>query len=179
MNYDIFQHKHRFSVWAASRASQRKLAGATTENLRDALEKCGFVEFLKRGDAHNICKEEYEKYHRAWCRNIIACLISKKVRNVTFGCAAKLIAVYLKSMIIIAGNVKCKFAQCIHLLIDRIMLQNLSRNPEITHPRKRMWRNINWTQLNEAEYYNLIHDLASCVPTDQPFWTLEKYWTIT
>jgi hypothetical protein len=179
MNYDIFQHKHRFSAWAASRASQRKFAGATTKKLCDALETCGVVEFLKRDNAHDTCKEDFEEYHRAWCGNIIECLISKKVRNVTYGCAAKLLAVYLKSMIIIAGNSNCNFARSIHPPIDRIMLQNLSRSPEINHPRKRMWRNINWTQLNEVEYYNLIRDLVSCVPTDQPFWILEKYWTNT
>jgi hypothetical protein len=51
MPYDLVEHRHRFSVWAAARAAQRGLKGGRIEVLRDALEQSGVVEFAKANDS--------------------------------------------------------------------------------------------------------------------------------
>ena len=176
MTYDIFQHKHNFSVWAAARAAQRRFTNV--ETLKEALEQCGVVEFLKDPSALTTDKEEFDALHRTWCRNIVDWLVEKGVREVTFGRAAKLIAVYLKSMVIIGADAYCKLAQIVHPPVDRILLRNLSRSPEIRSPHKRAWRHINWSQLDEDEYYMLMSQLASCLGNGEPMWSLERYWTV-
>jgi hypothetical protein len=42
--YDVFEHRHRFAVWAAARAAQRGFV--TVEKLRDALEATDIVAFV-------------------------------------------------------------------------------------------------------------------------------------
>ena len=43
-------------------------------------------------------------------------------------------------------------------------------------PPKTAWRSINWTQLNESAYYELIDQLRGAIPSGTPFWTIEEYW---
>jgi hypothetical protein len=40
----VFEHRHRFAVWAAARAAQRGFV--TVEKLRDALEATDIVAFV-------------------------------------------------------------------------------------------------------------------------------------
>ena len=100
--YDLVEHRHRFSVWAAARAAQRGLKGGKVDVLRDALEQSGVVAFAKANDGP-IDQRSFDEVHRAWCRSIIAYLGSRDV-PATFGRAAKLIAIYLKGMVILTGN---------------------------------------------------------------------------
>ncbi len=174
--YDHFQHKHNFSVWASARATQR--AFTTVALLKGALESCGIVEFLRDAESLSISAREFDNLHREWCQHIINYLSEKGVRNATFGRAAKLIAVYLKSMVII-GAPNSNLAKVAHPPIDRILLQNLSRAKEIKSPYKYSWREAKWTQLSDREYYDLINQLRSCMKDGEPMWHLEKYWTVT
>ena len=45
MSYDLSEHRHRFAIWAAARASQRGFT--TVENLRNALESTDIQDVLK------------------------------------------------------------------------------------------------------------------------------------
>lgn len=109
MAYDIFEHKHRFSSWAAARASQ--VHGAITmKDLREAIEHCGIVEFLRKPDAMQTEQARFNDLHRQWCRTIIA-FLAKKGINVSFGRAAKLVAIYLKSMVVISGDSDFRLAR--------------------------------------------------------------------
>lgn len=177
MPYTIFEHKHRFSVWAAARATQR--AFTTVENLKEALENCGVVEFLKTPKSLNVDQEKFHKLHQKWCRSIIKHLQEKGVKNATFGRAAKLVAVYIKSMIVVGGSHNCALAQIAHPPIDRILLQNLANSPVVPSQHKAEWKEINWTQLDEDRYYKLLQQLSECLRKDEPMWSLERYWTVT
>lgn len=177
MPYDLFEHRHRFSLWAAARAAQRGFT--TVENLRDALENCGIANFLRNPDALNTDESKFEKHHKIWCRLIVGFLKNRNIDKVTYGRAAKLVAVYLKSMIIIGPYAGTLLSSVAHLPVDRILLQNLSRAAEIHSQHKRTWRTINWTELDEPSYYDLISQLRSCLRDGEPFWSLEKFWTVT
>src|SRR5437660_689092 len=102
MEYDLAEHRHRFAVWAAARAAQRGFT--TVSNLRAAVEDCGVREFLRTCDPESIDAEAFEQHHRAWCGKIISRLSDAGVKNPTYGRAAKLIGVYLKSMVILGGG---------------------------------------------------------------------------
>lgn len=177
MPYDLFEHRHRFSVWAAARATQRGFT--SVENLRDAIENCGITNFLNNPNALTTDQQAFEEQHKIWCRSIVDFLRRRDIAKVTYGRAAKLVAIYLKSMVILGTSANTSLASVAHPPIDRILLQNLSRATEIQSPHKTRFRTINWTELDEQSYYHLISDLRDCLRADEPFWSLERFWTIT
>jgi hypothetical protein len=177
MPYDLFEHRHRFSSWAAARATQRSFT--SVENLRDAIENCGIVGFLRNNSAMSTDEAAFNNQHKIWCRSIVDFLNSRGISKVTYGRAAKLVAVYLKSMIIIGPNANSSLASVAHPPVDRILLKNLSSAPEIENPHRARWRFINWTELDEQSYYYLVSQLRRCLRDGEPFWSLERFWTVT
>jgi hypothetical protein len=175
MPYEFFEHRHRFAVWAAARATQRGFA--TVEMLRDALEASGIEGFVL--DPNSLATDEmaFDRHHRDWCRAIMGFLSEKKLANVTFGRAAKLVAVYLKSMIILGSGATSSLAAVAHPPIDRILLRNLASS-DIKSSYKPRWRTTNWTTLDEPSYYALISQLKGVLARGEPFWKLEQYWTV-
>jgi len=177
MPYDLFAHRHNFSVWAAARAAQRGFT--SVDNLRDALEQCGITDFLQQPNALDTSAEQFQHLHRAWCGSIQDFLNKRGVANSTYGRAAKLIAVYLKAMVVIAQPEPSLLANVAHPPIDRILLQNLATAPEVHSLYKTQWREVSWTQLDAKQYYALVSQLRAVLPPNAPFWMLEQYWTVT
>lgn len=100
-----------------------------------------------------------------------------KIPGASYGRATKLIAVYLKSMIVVQENPN-SIANIIHPPIDRIVLQGISKDDNIVHPNKQYWKHIKWTQLDEPLYRQLMSDFRQ-VFEGQPLWHIEKYWVLT
>jgi hypothetical protein len=177
VRYELNEHRHRFSVWAAARATQRGLCDVGT--LQKALETCGVVEFLGEADLNGVGALEFDRRHREWCCSILQFLNRQRLADASFGHAAKLLAMYLKPMIILGPASRTSFARVAHPPIDGILLSAIAASPEIECGHKHAWAEIRWTQLNEAAYYRLIGELRSCVAGDEPFWKVERFWTIT
>ena len=173
MPYNIFVHRHNFAVWAAARSVQRGWKNAKVLPLRDAIEKCGVREFLKKPSCLETNLQDFEILHRQWCRSIQSYLWGIGLET-SYGRAAKLLAVYIKAMVIVSGAENSPLAQVAHPPIDRILLQNLS-----TEYNLRVLRFLPWTKLDSYEYYNLVGELRKFVPPNQPFWMIEKHWTVT
>jgi hypothetical protein len=176
MPYDITEHRHRFAVWAGARAAQR--AFTSVENLRDAIEATDIRSFLERPESLQASWECYERNHKKWCDQIVDFLVKRSVANVTFGRAAKLVAVYVKAMIVTTSSECTSLSSNAHPPIDRALLQKLAAS-DVQSPHKRYWRTIAWTQLDDKRYYELINQLRALIPANEPFWMLEEYWTVT
>jgi hypothetical protein len=174
MTYSHFQHKHNFATWCAARAVQRGFAKSPI--LKESLEVSGVVEFVKNNKARGLSQQEFDHNHENWCQTIMEFWEENGVRGASYGRAAKLLAVYLKSMIVVQDN-RNDLADIVHPPIDRIILQNISKNKDINHPHKRYWKYINWTQLDEPGYKQLIADFRH-VYEGKPFWLIEEYWTL-
>lgn len=177
MNYDIFRHRHNFSVWAAARATQRGFT--TVDKLRDALQNSGLVEFVRDNASFEIDAATFATRHAEWCNKIIEILKVSGVANVTFGRAAKLVAVYIKSMVVVGPHAQTSLARVAHPPIDWILLRNLSRLEKLPRDAKRVFRTTNWTDLDRDGYYALIRLIQDSMPGLDPFWRLEEYWTVT
>jgi hypothetical protein len=177
MKYDIGEHRHRFSVWAAARAAQRGFT--TVENLRLALEHSGVLSFLTSAGADIVNADDFDELHRSWCRAITARLADAKVQKVTFGRAAKLLAVYLKSVVVLGAAPDSNLGKVAHPPIDAILLSNLVKSPVVVSEHKVEWATVRWTRLDEGGYYRLIEQLRSVLAPGEPFWMLERYWTVT
>jgi hypothetical protein len=168
MRYTHHQHKHNFSVWAAARASQRGFA--TVSELQTALEQSGVERFAKQPKKLG----SFDELHSGWCRAICATLESSGIANVTYGRAAKLVNVYLKSMVVLQ-DMNSKAASVIHPPIDRILLRNIASDVAIDQHHRKLCRHTNWTQLDEDQYFELISILRE-LGGGEPFWKIEKYW---
>jgi len=175
MPYDLFTHRHNFAVWAAARAAQRGFTNV--QNLKVALEASGVQRFLPDPDFININCVRFEELHKSWCSAIVASLNASGVQNVTYGRAAKLLAIYLKAMVVTGGFGYSVIARCIHPPIDRRLLQALASDARYDERQRNNWRQTNWTQLDENGYYKLIEQLRKTLSPEIPFWMLEEYWT--
>jgi hypothetical protein len=174
VTYGLAEHRHRFAVWAAARASQRGFT--TVEQLRAALDATDIRTVLASPATLQLDSAGFDKAHRRWCRLICSALNKRQVPNVTYGRAAKLVAVYLKAMVIMGGDWDTPLGRNIHPPIDRILLKTLASSGSIQSPRKREWRSISWTRLTESEYYGLIEQLREVVASGSPFWAIEEHW---
>jgi hypothetical protein len=179
MSYDLFEHRHRFAIWAAARAAQRRL-GASVDTLREALEKTGIKDFVRDQVTVQISAEEFAIQHRKWCESIVEFLTNAGVREVYFGRAAKLVGIYLKSMIVIGPHADTMLARVAHPPIDRLLLQELARHSDVPIDARRVFRTANWTTLDQAKYEDLVGLIRSVLPEKvNPFWQLEQYWPVT
>src|SRR5262249_33057939 len=102
-----------------------------------------------------------------------------KVNKVTFGRAAKLINVYMKAMVMLGPNSTSALSRVAHPPIDAILLSNIARSPDINLADKLGLARLRWTALDEQAYYHLINRLRPILDQDEPFWLLERHWTVT
>ena len=174
MTYSHFQHRHNFAVWCAARAVQRGFVKSPF--LKNALEKSGVVEFIKNNEGRSLSQDDFDKRHETWCESILQTWEKDKIKGASYGRAAKLLAVYIKSMIVVQND-QNKLSDVAHPPIDRIILQNISKDENIEHPNRAGWKEINWTKLTRSEYKRLINDFRQ-VFDGKPFWIIEKYWII-
>jgi hypothetical protein len=165
--YTFNQHRHNYSVWTAARAVQR--AFTSTANIRRAIEDSSLRRFSETES--DISEDEFEAFHRKCSNEIITSLISQSVKNVSYGRAAKIIAIYLKTSVVIASQSNDKRSLIIHPPIDSILLKNLSIQ---ILPQKITAKP--WTQLDEAGYWSLVSQIMA-VPKAFD-WTLEEHWNL-
>lgn len=85
--------------------------------------------------------QDFEKLHRQWCGSIKEYLSSAGL-STSFGRVAKLITIYLKSMVIVAEAKLTPFGMVAHPPIDRLLLQDLSTEYDLS-----TLRYLSWTQL--------------------------------
>lgn len=177
MPYDHFEHRHRFAAWAAARAAQR--GWTSTSNLVDSLDQAGIPEFLRNPNADCASQQAFEDLHKKWCSFIVSFLKDKRVKGTSYGHAAKLVAVYLKAMVVNVPDGTSRLAHFAHPPIDKILLQNLSRCSELKSEHQPAWRKVAWTRLGSDAYYELITQLRGALSENDPWWKLEKHWTVT
>ena len=163
-------------MWAGARAAQR--AFASSKILCGAIEASSVREFLHDPVLLDIDAKGFESKHREWCKSAMEHLAEQGVEAVTFGRAAKLLAVYLKVMVVVGESPRSKLAAVIHPPIDRILLQSLGASTAIDAPHRAHWRSVAWTKLTEGEYYSLVAELRTVLADEDPWWKLEEYWKV-
>lgn len=161
-SYSFSEHLHRYAVWTAARAVQRGLT--STKNIQTAIEKTDLNKFLDF--ELEMSELNFDIFHRETANKLIESL---KGYNLTYGQAAKIIAIYLKTAVIIRTSGKSDLARIIHPPIDNILLTNIDKE----HKNLGL-KNIKWTQLSEYEYFEVINDIKS-LNLDY-LWEIERYW---
>jgi hypothetical protein len=166
--YTFHQHIHNYAVWTAARASQRGFT--TTRKIKVAIESTDLQQFAI--NSPNISSKQFDELHKQWARQIIKSLKKQNVNAslVTYGRAAKIIAIYLKTAVIIRDKAKSKICDIIHPPIDFIFITAISKRVSLKEI-----KNNKWTKLNEKEYWSL----CSKIKNEFSFfnWKLEEFWT--
>ena len=167
MAYTFEKHLHNYACWTAARAVQRNFA--TTDKIIKAIESSDLirVEELKIETA-----TEYDRFHKVCCNQIIDFFKNQLDISASYGRAAKIVAIYLKTAVVIRYSGEGKLASITHPPIDRILLTNLHNN----HPELGVDK-INWTKLDEQSYFDLISKIR-ILPLKN-FWELEEYWDVS
>lgn len=96
--------------------------------------------------------------------------------QVTYGRAAKCLAVYLKVTVILAGHHDSPFGKHLHPPVDRMLLKALAEAQCFPADRRKLWGGTNWTQLTEDSYFELINSFRDAGLADPAFWMIERYW---
>lgn len=179
MTYTIEEHRHRFAGWSAARAAQRGMIGGDNTVLLQAIEGCGVREAVHPPVEWSPDAAEFDRAHAGWCRHIVASLRERGLphHTATFGRAAKLVAIYLKSMVVLAGRHETSLGRMLHPPIDNILLTSLAEDDDANfrEESRQLWRRTRWTKLDETGYAQIIQSLRA-ERLDDPFWGIERYW---
>jgi hypothetical protein len=176
--YSFFAHRHRFAAWAAARASQRRW-GVSTPAILDAIEASGLPDLVADRARWPATAEAFDATHRDICQRIIQRVSSTTGKKSSFGLAAKAVAIYLKSMVVLGPDSNTSFASVVHPPIDRNLLQALAGDGGLNTSLRAVCRGCNWTQLDEQGYYDLLGQIRRAGLHKPAFWMLERYWDLS
>lgn len=163
--YSFSEHIHRYAVWTAARAVQRNFT--TTENIQRAINASDLKSFAEKPIED---PEAFEKWHRENANLLISNLGGEEICS--YGRAAKIISIYLKTSVGIRLPLDHQVQSVLHPPIDRILLQSLGSEPRFDGLTK--LKIVNWTQLEEDPYWDLVALIRSKVGYFD--WRLEEFW---
>ncbi|MFC2093775.1 hypothetical protein ACFLSV_07730 [Bacteroidota bacterium] len=166
MRYSFNDHLHNYAVWTAARAVQRGFTN--TKNIKEAIEQSKLPTIINNKRLKT--SKGFDSFHRQCCRDIINHLKKKNKVKASYGQAAKIVAIYIKTAVVIRNSGKGVLSKIAHPPIDYMLLTNINRE----HKNLKL-DGIKWTQLTEKKYFELINKLRTLKFTN--FWELEKYWT--
>ena len=178
--YTHQEHLHRYAIWTAARAAQRGFT--TTENIGQAIEKSDLRNFSET--RNEMSTEEFGTWHENQCEVLSGFLNQiDKIKpdgtkdgklNCSYGRAAKIIAIYLKTSVIIP-HPDHSLSALIHPPIDAILISNLYKaRKEIGFSKE--FENFKWTKEEKEKYLKLIKHLRTL--TNEPLWKLEYLWQV-
>lgn len=167
--YTLFEHKHIFSAWAASRAASTKTCRFKVELGQEILE-------ILKNKKLPKSQKLFDEFHKNM-RNFIITKAAKLGLNFTHGIAAKLINCYLKSMYVNDESIDKKIRNIIHPPIDSLLLESLYKND--VGGAKKKWKkakNIRWSKFSSIEYQEVIDEIIK-IYNQEGLWKVEEYWS--
>lgn len=168
IDYTFNTHLHNYAVWTAARASQRNFT--TTQNIAAAIDASGLRSFAENPTVKD--QAAFDQVHVQTAKALIKQFASLGI-SCTYGRAAKIIAIYLKTSVIVPQRGEGLVCNLIHPPIDRILLQKLKSDGE-----KPSFKSINWTGLRQDAYFQLIDRLRNHPQKFEPFWSIEVNWQV-
>ncbi len=165
MEYSLKEHKHRFAIWTAARAVQR--SWTTTFNISHVITSVNLLDFV--GTYQSLLnQEEFDALHSHWCEKMINEFEALNIKA-TYGRVAKIIAIYLKTSIVVCRETDDDQLRFIHPPIDRILLKNLPGNRDFSAIQK-----LNWTQFDKESYWKVVNTIREQLGFFD--WRLELLW---
>ena len=173
--YQIEEHRHRFAAWAAGRAASVNRCRFTVEQARMIIETIELHESAK-SIVNMPSPELFDVQHRQWRAKAIETASGMDI-PMTHGVAAKLINIYLKSILVCAGHHDDPRGMVIHPPIDSLFLNDLyERNVAGLSALWNTTRNIKWSKLNSDQYEAVIKGIKTAIGSNRGLWCIEQYW---
>jgi hypothetical protein len=173
--YTFEEHSHRYACWTAARSasisrfSNIEIAGFIQRiSLRLKLEKLRAQKNVAHWQYKNWFIENVRLLKEEMETNSVR--IPAKHRKISFGIAAKVMSVYVKTYEVITSKGRSNLSQVAFPPIDRFLLSGLTGGVRGLQIKP-------WSQLQEKEFLLLIEKLRSYVG-DNPFWTIEENWNL-
>ncbi|MGN6194705.1 MAG: hypothetical protein ACTHOB_07180 [Ginsengibacter sp.] len=168
--YSIDEHIHRYACWTAARAasisrfSNNEIGQFIFENnLQKELDN------IKKGV---ITSDEYKRWFVMQTKGILESMKKyngktdqKLFRNISFGIAAKVVSIYVKTAEIIPSRGLSRISNIAIPPIDSYLLKGLKIKTKA------------WSTLNKEEYMKLVNEIEER-NEGRPFWKLEYYWNL-
>jgi hypothetical protein len=162
INVTFNTYLHEYAIWTAARAAQRGFT--TTAEIRKAIEATSL-----QADCNDAgikwSEEHFDAKHKEWANIMMEQL---KAKDCSYGRAAKIIAIYIKTAVILPNKGEGELASVAHPPIDRILQMELKKAGYLKQI-------LSWTSLDESDYMHLIKKLRG-YSEFKPFWQVEKYW---
>ena len=175
MDYSIYEHKHRFAAWAASRAASVNGCRFSVEEGKVILEDAGLKQLLVSADALPQ-PSSIDASHHGWRIDVIAAAKRQRL-DFTHGVAAKLINVYLKTGFVCGGQDNNTRVKYLHPPIDSQLLDELYK--QNVGDLRREWgqaKNMRWSKFTSEQYEKVIANICLALGENVPLWWIEKYW---
>jgi hypothetical protein len=161
--YTFNEHKHRYAVWTAARAVQRSFT--TTENIQRAIETTDIRTFAETGKT--VSAAAYDALHEQWCLQLISSFLPGVICS--YGRAAKMIAIYLKTSVILPTQGASALCDVIHPPLDSTLLNRLAKEKGLEALAAKRW-----TQFDDKDYREVVRVIRG---KNYPFnWRLETFW---
>lgn len=177
--YDFNEHRHRYACWTAARAaSVSRFSNIQIATFINRVQLKQEVAKLKKESkiSHDFYKEWFidkvkalEKLMKPYAKDKSD--TKKRLRNISFGIAAKVTSVYVKTYEVIPEKGMSLLSKVAFPPIDSFLLKKLMKN------KVEGVRRTNWSTFKDAEYIELIDALRNYMG-DKPFWMLEKDWDV-
>jgi hypothetical protein len=167
-DYSIGEHVHRFSIWAAARASSTVTRRFSVAEAKTWIESVPEIRTCADNQGSLPEPSQFDSAHKNWREQI---RVASGTKEVSHGIAAKLINVYLKSTLVRTEFVFSPNVMAIHPPIDRLLLKELVKKcPKIWSGQK-----LSWSTFTSEEYQDVIDKIRKMVG-DKGMWTVEQYW---
>jgi hypothetical protein len=163
--YDFNEHKHRYAVWTAARAIQRSFTN--TRNISKAIDSTGLRKFAETDEI--FTQDWFDIEQVMWCTQLIERFKAMGI-PCSYGRAAKIVAIYLKTSVVLPSRGTANNATLIHPPVDSILLRSLARKTSMKH-----LRTMRWTKITVQAYLQLLGELRHTLGSFN--WTLEEHWT--
>jgi len=167
--YKLFEHKHRFSAWAASRAASVIGCRFSVEVGQEILDTIKNIALPNN-------QKEFNEFHLTQRTTIISKAKMLKL-NFSHGVAAKLLNCYYKSMYVNDESIDIKIRNIIHPPIDSLLLESLYKND--VGGAKKKWKkakNIRWSKFSSVDYQEVIDEIIK-IYNQEGLWKVEEYWS--
>ena len=162
-NYNINGHIHNYAVWTAARAVQRRFQGATTKSISNAINDAGLKAKFLDSDI-KWTDDKFEKIHEEAIE-----ILKSNLANCTYGRAAKIIAIYIKTAIVLPSKGENSLSKVAFPPIDNILLSNL-KDKDIIESKPI------WTQIKDSDAFFIIITQIKTFLKHEPLWKIECFW---
>jgi hypothetical protein len=160
-------HRARFAAWTCARAISRGAEGVTVERVFRTMQVAKVDGTL----ANKVftSRKEFDALHPVVVKRIAKAAL-KHGMKLSFGQAAKLLGIHIKTLYIMEGKRKDLLAYA-HPPIDRNLLKKAL--PRGCRSNQSL---LAWTQFGINEYRMSFELLENGITIEMPRWKIEAYW---